>query len=56
MGNAAILAAHDWELLRPMFRHSANFEIPLVFGRGMGYNADALASQGPGQDRLSAQR
>ena len=54
-GNAAILAAHDWELLGQCFRDSANIEIleiPLVFGRGMGYNANVLASQGPGQDRL----
>ena len=53
-GNAAILAAHDWELLRPMASRFRKLEIPLVFGRGMGYNAGALASQGPGQDRLPA--
>ena len=35
-GNAAILAAHDWKLLRPMFSPFANFEFPLVFGLGMG--------------------
>ena len=50
------LAAHAWELLLPMFRHSANFDFRLVFGRGMGYNPDALATQGLGQDRLPAQR
>ena len=53
-GNAAILAAHDWELLRPMFHHSANLNSRLLSAGGMGYNSGALASQGPGQDRLSA--